>query len=61
MFYCPDSLYQLCCELQRALRDDDQDVNLFDDFQFAQFRSVIDGTLKWLYRIDQYIHKKKVM
>ncbi len=33
--YCPDSLYQLCCGLQRALMDDDRDVNLFDDFQFA--------------------------
>ncbi len=57
--YCPDSLYQLCCGLQRALREDDRDVNLFDDFQFAQFRSVIDGELKRLNRTGQYIHKKK--
>ncbi len=35
--YSPDSLYQPCCGLQRALRNADRDVNLFDDFQFAPF------------------------
>ncbi len=37
--YSPDSLYQPCCRLQRALRNADRDVNLFDDFQFAPFSS----------------------
>lgn len=27
--YSPDSLYQLCCSIQRALRDAGQDVNIF--------------------------------
>ncbi len=36
--YSPDSLYQLCCGLQRAMRDADHNVNFFGDFEFAQFR-----------------------
>ena len=58
-FYSPDSLYQLCCGIQRALRDAGQDVNIFEQFQFAQFRSVIDGELKRLNATGNYIDKKK--
>ena len=57
--YSPDSLYQLCCGIQRALRDAGQDVNIFEQFQFAQFRSVIDGELKRLNDTGNYIDKKK--
>ncbi len=57
--YSPDSLYQLCCGLQRAMRDADHNVNFFDDFEFAQFRSVIDGELKRLNRMGLYVNKKK--
>ena len=57
--YCPDSLHQLCCGLQRALRNADQDINFFDQFQFAQFCCVLDGELKRLNGTGNYIHKKK--
>ena len=57
--YCPDSLYQLICGLQRALRNADQDINFFDQFQFAQFHNILDGELKRLNGTGKYIHKKK--
>jgi hypothetical protein len=57
--YCPDSLYQLCCGLQRALRNADHDVNCFEQFTFSHFRSVLDGQLKRLNATGKYIHKKK--
>ena len=53
--YSPDSLYQLCCGIQRALREAGHDVNIFEQFQFAQCRSVIDGALE-CYR---KLHRKK--
>ena len=46
--YCPDSLYQLCCGLQRALRDADRDIIFLEQFTFSHFRSVLDGELKQL-------------
>ena len=57
--YSPDSLYQLCCGIQRALREAGHDVNIFKQFQFAQCRSVIDGELKRLNATGNYIEKKK--
>ena len=57
--YSPDSLYQLCCGIQRALREAGHDVNIFEQFQFAQCRSVIDGELKRLNATGNYIEKKK--
>jgi len=58
--YCPDSLYQLCCGLQRALRVGDQDINFFEQFEFSQVRAVLDGELKRLNSTGNYVHKKKV-
>ena len=57
--YSPDSLYQLCCGIQRALREADHDVNIFKQFQFAQCQPVIDGELKRLNATGNYIEKKK--
>ena len=57
--YSPDSLYQLCCGIQRALREAGHDVNIFEQFQFAQFQSVLDGELKCLNATGNYIEKKK--
>ena len=57
--YCPDSLYQICCGLQRALRNVDHDVNFFEQFRFVNFHSVLDGELKRLNATGNYIHKKK--
>ena len=57
--YCPDSLYQICCGLQRVLRNAGKDVNFFEQFQFAEFRAVLDGVLKQLNGSGKFIHKKK--
>ena len=58
--YCPDSLHQICCGLQRALRTADRvDVNFFESSEFAPFRDVLDGELKWLNATGKYVHKKK--
>ena len=54
--YCPDSLYQLCCGLQRALRNA---INFFDQFQFSEFRAVVDGELKKINATGKFVHKKK--
>jgi len=58
--YCPDSLYQLVCGLQRALRAGDRDINFFEQFEFSQFRDVLDGELKRLNSTGKYILKRKV-
>ena len=58
--YCPDSLYQLCCGLQRALRAADRDVNFFEQFEFSHFRAVPDGELKQLNSTGKYVCKRKV-
>ena len=59
--YCPDSLYQISCGLQRGLRNADRDINFFEQFEFAQFRLVLDGELKRLNSTGNYILKKKAM
>ena len=41
--YCPESLYQVACGLQWFLRDMNMDVNIFEGYEFSQFRSVLDG------------------
>ena len=56
--YCPDSLYQISCGLQCGLRNAD-DVNVFEEFEFAKFCLVLDGELKQLNSTGNYIHKKK--
>ena len=57
----PDSLYQLYFGIQRVLREAGHDVNIFEQFQFAQFRSVLDGELKCLNATGNYIEKRRQM
>ena len=58
--YCPDSLHQVFCGLQRALRACDRtDTNFFDASDFAQFRNVLDGELKNMNATRKYITKRK--
>ena len=59
--FSPDSLYQLCCGIQRALREAGHDVNIFEQFQFVQFWSVLDAELKHLNAIGNYIEKRRQM
>lgn len=59
-YYCPDSLHQICCDLQRVLRAANRpEVNFFDNHEFAPFCDVLDGELKRLNGTGKYIHKKK--
>ena len=47
--YPPDSLYSLCCGLQRALKSNERaDVNLFADSSFHKFRQILDSQMKIL-------------
>ena len=47
--YPPDSIYSICCGLQRHLRTNGrEEVNAFGDYQFATFRQVLDGQMKLL-------------
>ena len=58
--YSPDSLYQLCCGLHRSLKDNNRnEINIFADNEFAEFRGVLDGQLKTLNRTGKYIEKKR--
>ena len=58
--YGPDSLYQLCCGLQRSLRNANHaDINIFEDSNFTEFCGVLDGKLKQLNRTGKYVEKKR--
>ena len=58
--YSPDSLHQICCGLQWALRAaSNVDINLFDGKEFAPFHDLLDGELKSLNGTGKYIYKKK--
>ena len=57
--YFPGSLYQLCCGMQRALRNADCDMKFFLQFTFCHFCSVLDCELKRLNATGKYMHKKK--
>ena len=58
--YCPDSLHQICCGLQRALRAaGNTDINFFDGKEFAPFRELLDGELKSLNSTGKYVYKRK--
>ena len=54
-------MYQLCCGIQWTLREAGHDVNIFEQFQFAQFLSVLDGELKRLNDTANYIEKRRQM
>ena len=58
--YSPDSLHQICCGLQRALRAaGNTGINFFDGEEFAPFRDLLDGELKSLNGTGKYIYKKR--
>ena len=44
--YPPNSLYSLCCGLQRTIRGNGQ--NIFTDALFVKFREVLDSQMKKL-------------
>ena len=45
----PNTLYQLCCGLQRQLQDHGQaDIKLFDNPSLHGFRTTLDGEMKTL-------------
>lgn len=58
--YSPDSLHQICCGLQQALRAaGNADINLFDGKEFAPFRDLLDDELRSLNGTGKYIYKKR--
>jgi len=47
--YPPNTLYQLCCGLQRHMRENDQpDLNVFTDPAFKHFQDCLDAKMKRL-------------
>ena len=58
--YSPDSLHQICCVLQRAIRAaGNTDINFFDGKEFTPFCKLMDGELKRLNGTGKYVYKKK--
>ena len=58
--YSPDSLHQICCGLQRAIRAaGNTDINFFDGKEFTPFRELMDGELKRPNGTGKYVYKKK--
>ena len=45
--------------MQRALRNAGNDINFFEQSQFAEFQAVLDGELKQLNATGKFVHKKK--
>ena len=57
--YPPNMLYQICCTLLRALKENDQaDVNTFSDPKFSGFKCTIDVKMKELQASGKYMPKK---
>ena len=46
--YPPDTLYGLCCGLQRSLKENDLLINFFTDKSFNKTREVLDAYMKKL-------------
>ena len=47
--YPPNTLYQLCCGLGRALKSVDRaEVKLFDEMKFSSFLGTLDSRMKQL-------------
>ena len=52
-------LYQICCALLRALRENDRaDVNVFSDSKFSAFKCTLDAKMKELQGSGKYMPKK---
>ena len=57
--YPPNTLYQICCALLRALRENDwADVNFFSDPKFSAFKCTLDAKVKELQASGKYKPKK---
>lgn len=46
--YPPNSIYCLCCGLQRSVRNCDVHVNIFTDSEFVKCRQILDSRMKEL-------------
>ena len=55
--YPAESLYGLCCGLQRSLRENDRVINIFSDDGFNRFRQVLDGRMKQLKASGVFVKK----
>ncbi len=57
--YPPDSLYAICCGLQRSLKFDDRaEVQWFKDNGFTKFRGTLDAEMKNLRSAGEHKNKK---
>ena len=57
--YPPNTLYQICCGLGRALKVvEHADVKIFDDTKFSAFISTLDSRMKVLKATGRYEQKK---
>ena len=57
--YPPNTLYQICCALLQALRENDRaDVNVFSDPKFSAFKCTLDAKMKELQASGKYMPKK---
>ena len=45
-YYSLDSLCQACCAVERALQEAGQDLDIFEQFEFAEVQAVLDAELK---------------
>ena len=62
-FYPPNSLYALCCALQRDIRTKNgrSHVNFFTDAAFNQFRQVLDSQMKVLQSTGKFENKQSAI
>ena len=58
--YPPSTLYQLCCGLQRLLRESDRaDINIFEDSRLYKVQCALDSEMKRLHATGKYIEKRQ--
>lgn len=55
--YSAESVYGLCCGLQRSIKENDEAVNIFSDDGFGLFRQVLDGRMKQLKASGESVKK----
>ena len=58
-YYPPDSLYSICCGLQRSLKFADRaDISIFSDKSFSHFIGTLDAEMKRLRATGKYQKRK---
>ena len=58
--YPPSTLYQLCCGLQRLLRESGRaDINIFEDSRLYKFQCALHSEMKRLHATSKYIEKRQ--